>query len=426
MVIWWRSKTVSDSYKRFQVDVLFDFVNSAAVAGRVINIGQTANYVWESENQVSSTAYKTAPDEVLEIEGLEVFGPMGTRLNNAGTANYVAAYRQKLEYVRLAINGIEHDLINFNERMAGGQRSGGQVTDYSHDMYDGQQCMNIGKGILAGGDPWEAALKVNPGQNVDVHVGFPIAAEGGDANITQPMLVRLHCIKVKGEQKLIYLLGKGRELMGARSLLNANGSIDQSFMIGDLETAVDMPPQLVEKSVPNDRAFKITDFSQLHGGNDCSRPKVRNYITFADNSAATNPNVWYEFTQEGVRVDQSFQEMKWLYDQYNALKIDYIGVVDHHNLRYLRLYRQGRAPEQVYRVDPGRNGFPMPRAREMNGFAIPGPAKLSRPFWLWNELGSLQIRDNGTSINSWLETPGVDQRYSAEVAFWGTKYELAR
>jgi hypothetical protein len=411
----------SNSYKRGWIDFGFDFITNSPTAGQVIKTGQFTSYGWDAENQQGTTAFKLAPDEVMEIEGLSILGPYGVR--NAKPAGY----RPKLKYVRLILNGQENELMSFNEHMTASRNSVGNRSGQGSDLWDGDQGINLGRGLLNGGDPWEATPKLNPGQSLEVEIGLPLASEGGDGTISQPCVVRVYYTKVKGESKLLYLLGKGREMgFGKPSLVKGNGSVDQNFILGDLETAEDMPPRLIEKEVPDGKNFKLTDWSSLYGGRNVGLPSINNYITYADNNVNTTMNTWFEFTQEGAHISEQFQELKWLNDQYNALRISHIGVLDHNDIRRLRLWRQGRSPEEVFRVDPGRNNFPMPTPREVNGVHHAGMSALPRPFWVWNELSSIQIMDNGTAIVDWEETAGTDIARGAEVAIMGKKYELER
>jgi len=365
-----------------------------------------AAYGWQSEDTQSSTGYQLANDEVAEVVGCEIFGP------NVGAA------RQKIKSVRMRIDGHINERITFNELNAP-NRTGHETSLAGYPMLDSVMGIpvNLGRGMLMGHRElghaaWNATPKVGPGEKLEVEVSIPSAAEGGAA-LADNMRVRLWMVKIKGEEKLI-------------EMLTRNGHLDQSkkvicdFDVGDLETSAVMPLTTVQKRVPyTNRDFNINDWTRLLGGNDCDKPLVENQIGYADNAAATTANAWYELTQEGNRVVDSTQELKWNFGKYEAMKIEYLGIRTHPHLRYLRVHQHGRAFEQVYRVDEPLNPFPAPRTPYTTDMVVGGPGKLGRGFWLWREQGGLEIKDDGTSIPAWSAT-----NYGAELMYWGKHFEL--
>jgi hypothetical protein len=175
----------------------------------------------------------------------------------------------------------------------------------------------------------------------------------------------------------------------------------------------------IQKIVPETREFSMVDWTRLPGGNDCDKPNVSCYVTYAQNAAATTANDWYQFTQDGSRVGYDWQELLWNLDKKNAIMITHLGMLPHQNIRYLRLYRSGRAIENVHYVGPDVCNFPMPAQPYTTADGYAGPAKLARNYLVWNEKGSIEVKDNGTSVAAWSASD-----VGTMIAVYGKEYEL--
>jgi len=392
------------AYRRGFIDFFFDFTLSPSTAGSQVRTGGTANYGWQAENQTSTTDYVLANDEVLDIEGVEVIGP-----NTLGV-------RDKIKSVRLIIDGKENENITFNELNAPALVLG--ESNSNPLMRDGSTCTNLGRSILAPGGlaagsmPWSCCPKVGNGEKLAIEVNFPPVAEGGIANITQNMRVRVHYVKIKGESKLL-------EVLQRNGFLNNNNQVVQQFDIGDVESSDVMPIQAFTKLTPISGAFKLEDWNTLLGGNDVDKPYVENFIQYTQNAFTTTPNQWYEFTQEGNRVVNNEQHFKWNPGKFEALKIEYAGILSHPNMNAIRFWQAGRPFETVYRADLGINTIIMPRDRLTAANHRYGPFQMPRPIWGWNETIAVQVRDNGVAIPAW--AAGID---GVMVGIWGKHYKI--
>jgi hypothetical protein len=392
------------AYRRGFIDFYFNFSASASTAGAQVRTGQNANYGWQVENQNSTTDYILANDEVMDIEGVEIIGP-----NHEGI-------RDKIKSVRLIIDGKENEMITFNEQNAPAMIPG--ESNVAYPFRDGNTCINLGRSILAPGglaggtNPWSCCPKVGNGEKLAIEVNFPPTTEGGSATITDNMRVRVHYVKIKGENKLL-------EVLQRNGFLNNSNQVIQQFDIGDVEVSENLPLQSFTKLTPESGAFKLEDWTTLLGGNDVDKPYIENYIQYTQNAAATTVNNWYEFTQDGNRVVNQEQHFKWSPGKFEAYKIEHAGVMSCMNMHEIRFYQAGRAYETVYRVEPDINAFMMPRSIYLADNHRFGPFQLPRPIWGWNETLAIQAKDNGTSIGAWSAT-----NQGMLIGIWGKHFKV--
>lgn len=398
---------MGDAYIWRPIDFIFDFSGTNLAAGGVMQTGQNANMYWRGDNTQSNSAFALDNESIAEISGMEIYGP------------FVGNRRQKIKYVTPIINGKEIETIRINELMAPGYDGVGPDSLERAGMRFGNAAINFGKPILAGGLPEEATPKMGPGDTLSLKVQAALAAEGGEA-LTQPMRARVWILQVKGENKLRNVLDYYHGQKGT-GLYNG-GSLDCSFTIGDLEVMESMPIRSFEKKVGGGSAgLRLGDWTRLHGGNDCDKPKISNYITYAQNAATTVANSWYQLTQDGTKVNEDFQVQRFNFDKRDALRITHVGLKSHKNLRYLRLGRSGRAIDYIHEVQMGSNPLQMAAQKYADGLQgdLAGPTKLPRSFMIWNEIGSVEVQDNGTAIPAWSAT-----NEGFMVALYGKKYEL--
>jgi len=403
---------MSDQFIRRPIDFYFDFDTAGVAVGEEIRTGETG-YGYEADGRTSVKDYDLDNESVMEVEGIEIIGP------NTGTERY------KLKSVRLVIDGREHDEISLNELMAPAYLPGTRnvcnpdFRDYNQsDVYTpvggNYVCTNLGKGMLAGGSIHNATPKIGPGQNLLVKVQIPRTAEGGQAISSGVMRVRLHTIQVRGEDKLLEVM------QHYGHIANAGQPVNASWTMGDLANTSDMPIKLIEKTVPNEGGFGIEDWSSLPGGNEVELPYVERMITYGQNNAATTPNSWYDFTMEGSNVTSDFQQLDWNFTKRDAVKVEHMGVLSHNYLEWVRLWIDGAPKNVEYKVTPELNQMPMPQGLYTNSRVYNGPARLGRAMWVWNQHGSIQIKDNGTAIPAWSTTP----IRGAMVGVWGHRYHL--
>lgn len=400
---------MTTAYLLRPVDFNFAFSTTNLSAGESVVTGQAAAYTWRADGQNGSTAWSLDNESVAEIAGIELFGP-----NDNGK-------REKIKYVRPVIDGREISTLSFNELMAPG------MTDFQPDplgavgmRFPGSNaCINCGIPVLMGGDPMDACPKIGPNDKLSIKVAAPRTAEGGVATIDTDMKVRVWIAQAKGQSKVNELLTRYGRMSG--------GSINSDIEIGDLEISETMPIRsratgnAYSKNVPKTGGeFKLTNWTQLPGGDECDKPKVENFITYAQNAVGTTPNEWYQFTQDGTRVNEDWQELRWNLGSNEAIKITHIGVLAHTDMKYLRITRSNRAIDNVYEIQPGNNLFPLPAGRFTSGLQYYGPAKLAKSIVGWNEQMSIEIKDNGTAVPAWASANPA----GAMVCVYGKRYEL--
>jgi len=386
------------------VDFIFDFATTGLAAGGSAVTGASANYFWRADNTQSSSAFALDNESVAEISGIELFGP------------YVGNRRQKIRYVTMMIDGKEQESIRINELMAPGVTSGQHDPLQAAGMRFGHAAINLGKPILAGGLPEDATPKIGPGETLTLKVQAELAANGGEA-LSQPMRARVWILQTKGEEKLRSLLEYYHGQKGTG--LYQGGSLDCGFVLGDLEEMDAMPIKSFEKKVGASGGFRLGDWTRIHGGNDCDKPKITNFITYGQNSANTTTNSWYQLTQDGQRVNEDWQVMRYNFDRRDALKITHVGVKPHKDLRYIRLGRSGRAIDYIHEVQIASNPLMLPAGKYVDWPNNVGPTKLPRSFVIWNEIGTVEAEDNGTSVSAWSAS-----NEGFLIALYGKKYEL--
>ena len=326
---------------------------------------QSAGEEWLSD------VYELPPDEVLEVYRMEIIPPVDS---STGTI-------KKLRYVTLMIDGKEYETIRVNSVMAPleHQTNVGIAIDfgipYLHRPITGRiPSATEGK-----------CPKVKRGQTLGVKT---IA----DESISQDYEIILRCARVRGESKLISVVGT----TAITASLNLNGDF-------------------YSKTV----AVGIDSWDELPGGLSQSKPKIFPWFVYARNKAATTANTWYNF-EYNQYAQYDWQTLFWnLVNKENAYLVQYIGVIPHSNSKSLRLYVEGRItnPEYPIRPLPEFNYFPPPMYYDTATNASmkrAGPKKIEPPYLFHGVKGGIQIIDNGTSISA----NGI------ELMVWGTKFVL--
>ena len=397
-----------------KIDFDFDFATTGTMtAGSTAETGDNANYdVYDGIKWTNE--YSLDEQSIGEIAGIELLGPISA-----------LGVRDKVEYVRLRINGEEYKHINMNEMMAppysayepnngpffGGKvRIGDQYENLPHSF-----CHNIGKPMLLGGDPVEAVPKVGPGETISIEVKAPRAAQGG-ATISNKMIVRLSVVQARGIDMV--------QKLGTHYGWLSGSAVDQNFVFRDMEVNGDIEEYTVSKSIDmteSGQGFQLDDWTELYGGLNASKPYVYPYIRYANNAVATTTNEEYVFTKVGSKVLQDEQVLDWNFTKSEAIKLDHVGVTPHANHKYTRMFINGRdSNPYAWTPDSAINEYPMPAGRTQPPLHYKGPAALGRGAIVWNTKANLGIIDDGTSIPAWAATP---VRGSA-VAVWGKYYRF--
>lgn len=373
-----------------KIDFDFDFATTNLSAGGSTSSGDTN----------TTDPHELDNDSVMELFGLELIGPV--------TA---AGARQKIESIKILVNGSEVDDIVFNELMAPPNHA---ATKNQNPFFGGNAalanmqpgyCFNLGVPLLMGGSPMDATIKIGPQETLAFRIKAPRDAENG-ATIDENVKIRANVIEAKTKEVVERTLGSYGLVSG--------GNIDQSFTVMDLSTNDKIE---VVKTVPLD----LDHWTALYGGQAAAKPYVTNYIGYAQNAADTTTNSAYRFTMDGNRVLHDAMKMYWNLDMKKAVRLTHIAALRHANLKYMRMYVSGRESpgNEWHIVDPEQNMFPMPlnpnaaNVSHVGPFVFPRGAEL-----IHNQKAYLEIKDNGTAVPAWASgTSG------AMIAFWGKKFE---
>lgn len=335
----------------------------------------------------------------MELAGIELIGPV--TLANA---------RQKIESVKILVDGEEIADIVFNELMAPAYN---RATETRYPFFGGHGryanmpegfCFNLGVPLLMGGSPLDACPKIGPKETLSFEIKAPRAAENG-ATINEDVIVRASLV----EAKTVEVVDRTLSTYG----LVSGGAVDQSFTVLDLSGNRTLS---VTKTVP----LALNKWTSLYGGEAAAKPYVKNYITYAQNAIATTANSAYRFTRDGRYVLHSFMDLGWNLDKDEAVRITHAGVLEHTNIESMRVWVSGReTPGNDYHVvNPTENMFPMPLDVNAANATYVGPAELARPELIWNQKAYLELKDDGTSVPAWAD--GVQ---SAMVMLMGKKFE---
>jgi len=395
-----------------KIDFDFDFATTSLAAGNDVETGDAAAYdVFDGEKWTNQ--YTLDEQSIGEIAGIELIGPMSA-----------LGVRDKLEYVRLRIDGEEYKHVNVNEMMAPPFSAyepnqspffGGSVkVGDGYEALPQSFCHNIGVPMLLGGSSIDAVPKVGPGQKISIEVKAPRAAEGG-ATISNKLIVRLSVVQCRTTEMFKKLGEHYGWLVG--------NSIPQNFVFKDFEENGDIAEYSVDKTVDmtEEGKFRLDDWTEVYGGLDAKKPYIYPYIRYANNAAATTTNEEFVFTKVGSNVLHDEQELDWNFDKREALKLQHIGVAPNTNHKYTRVYIQGRDSNPYsWTPDGAENEFPMPAERTQPPDHYRGPASLGRGMIIWNTKGNIGIKDNGTAIPAW----GTPPARGSVVSVWGKSYKF--
>jgi len=148
----------------------------------------------------------------------------------------------------------------------------------------------------------------------------------------------------------------------------------------------------------------------LPGGKDQSIPKVNPFMRFAWNLKATDGKSGdYQFRYETGNVLDSDEDMYFEFDEKDALLIEGLGIRAPANLEKTGLRIAGDyhpkglfpTPESVAPATEGLNPLHFGHAYPFFASNIPLfriIPKLERPLLIWNEIGMVVTRDDGTII----------------------------
>ncbi len=143
----------------------------------------------------------------------------------------------------------------------------------------------------------------------------------------------------------------------------------------------------------------------LPGGKDQSIPKINPFIRYAYNKLATDGKSGdYEFRYDTGNVDESDENLYFDFDSLNALLVESIGIrpdaagdLAKTALRIAGDYHPKGLIPTTLTNNPLHFGWAYPFFPDNIPlyYAIP---KLERPYLIWNEIGKLIARDDGTAV----------------------------
>ena len=146
----------------------------------------------------------------------------------------------------------------------------------------------------------------------------------------------------------------------------------------------------------------------LPGGKDQSIPKINPFIRFAYNLLATDGKSGdYQFRYETGNVSESDENMYFEFDALNALLIESLGIradapahLAHTGLRIAGDYHPKGLIPTTLADNPLHFGLTYPfifNTLPENPFFYTIP-KLEKPYLIWNEIGMVVVRDDGTAV----------------------------
>jgi hypothetical protein len=376
-------------------DFNFKFSSSNLAVGNAAKVGDNTYFKVSGEG-FNQAVPLTFPSECFgEVAGLEIF---------PGKKN---GLWQHYDAVKLIIGGKSFNDQVFNELTAPGLAAGYPDPLGAVGLRYGAMPINFGMPMLLGGRPEEACPKIAPGQSVEIEVTAPPTAEGG-ATLDQDMKVRLWVAKVQGVQKL-------KDTLKFQSAYTKQGYYDGNvvncnFDFGDLEVHEKLPVRTtltnnpIKNPIPETGSFDPADhWSKLPGGVGQDKPTLHVFSVFAKQMADTSVNEYYQFVTHSQQVQDKSYELYWDFKKGDALKITHLGFKQPAvgTINYMWLRRSGREIETIYDAQSGSCPFSMPRERDPNTFVYAGPTKLPKPFIVWNEIASIEIKDNATAVDGW-------------------------
>lgn len=379
----------------------FPFSVTATTPGASVQCGDDPAYVYEHGLERYSKPWECPPDMVCELEGIEIIGPvdaLGVRVPIKRVAPVIAG------------NDIGEN-ISINEHMAPVLRDG--APEIGYPFRDRQACINFGKALLMGGGADTTSVKIGPGETLNMKVEFPTLAHGGDAAINTDMEIKAHLAFAKGKDQMLNAL-KASPVAEVSAAAEAN-TIRQYAVLGDLEIADVIAPQVIDRSVP----AELEEWSSLNMGQNADDPQIKRIMIYSKNNQPTTPNQEMELVRDGQYVQVPHQNMRWTATDKKFFRFTHVGVIPHPNMFQLRFDKGNSRYPMVFNCEPVDNPFIMPQQRLVFNPRLSGPTELARPYTLMKEIGSVKITDNGALIPQW--AAGVR---GFEIAMWGYEYTL--
>lgn len=389
----------------FPIDYDFDFSKTNLSTGNVAKVGDDAAYRCRFAMQNKLVPYEVPNEGFLEVMGAECYPGIDAMGD-----------REHFEF-KILVGGQSHQDQVFNDMVAPGLTPGMPDPLSLAGLRHGVMAKNIGLPMLLGGHPNEAAIKVPPNRSLEVEVTCPTAARGG-ATLTQPTIIRLWVVQCLGGSDA--LKSKLKYISDATGLGYYDGNqINAGFQLGDLDK---YPMQEFKNPIPESGTFNpMSHWGKLPGGMEQDRPRIHVVSVYAKQMYATTSNEWYQFVVQGGRVQNKESELYWAFDKKDALKITHIGVKPPAvgTIERIALRRSGRENEQTFESLPAINSFAIP-VNKAGVYSYNAPGQLSKPFYVYNEVASLEAQDNGTSVTPYAAA-SPDQ---FGVYIRGVKYDL--
>lgn len=367
---------------RFPIDFIYDFGTKSLAPGDKVTTGDDITATTLVSGSRVHPVWEMPADSVGEIEGAEI-------LLQPDEENDIY---NPLEYVRIEINEVEIENLNFNELTAPMQ-SGGMLNN-TPAFRDGVVCTNIDNGLLVGGSETSSSVKIGPNDKVRVVVKNLRAAHGG-VDIEELLMVRLHLATA------------------------TQFDLEQRWPDGKIAVGTPSSPKTV--------LAEIDKWTTLHGGAEAKPPHIERYITYARNLTPSTQNDDYTFAKRAGTTEDTANDLDWRVGNNAVVQLNHIGIGEDQsngihnppNVSWLKLPHYPELPI-VYPVAPYPlvGQYQLPLNRNMAPI-FDAPGKLPTPIIIYNENSNISVRDRGDPIVAW--GPGD---VGVMVGIWGYKYVL--
>lgn len=387
-----------------QIDFVYDQSSEGDVAANDTIRGS------DFTNRYSEFGHETDSNEVIEVFKMEMLPAEAAD----GTLHTV-------DSIRLTGDGDAYPDLRYREFMMGFRSPDFHISTPP-----------LGVPVLAGvidpnSDPLTTAVpKYGPSTDIS-----PELNNDGNA-IDDSFTIRLHVFRWKGTG------GELRDLMDAlygRTQFQQSITMSNPFTGSRQQYSRASPVQIR----PGADGGSLGQFTKLTGGEDQELPKVRPWVTWADNNNATTTNQEYKFDQSLDNVDESWKELEFDYtDQKKARVFNYVQI-NAADAMHEAVFHIDERDRQPHVLVPATSRHQLPTIYPMEGpdptvatydertlddSELPGAIGTTRDLSgrvigtdllggkevIWDDGGGLRLVDNGNSVPANDAVVGVQGR----------------
>lgn len=348
---------------RFELDLLYDVQGTGTiVAGNRVNLGET----------------RLERDERAEIVYLEIISPV----TGPGVVEDLASIIPFIDG-RAYLGGTNVVIkADYNGSfMPLRQSVFGHALDWSFKQLSPGNL--FGRSLATFGVPRSADSLINTTIKVKETINFvQVASRPGGSNVTQNRRVRAWGYRYKGEAALRRAFG--------------NTYASSTPVLNDPSTNRKIP--IPKTPLP----VTLDNFTKFAGGQDQDEPTVNPFWRWSQPSTNTTPSTDYSMSFRDGRVASDEENLDFDFDENDALLIERLGIREAANLLDLevrindQVRPKGRFPTRV-NENSQHFGLGDPYLPFDTPLWMPIPL-LDTPFLIHNEIGVVQIRDDGTAI----------------------------